>query len=214
MSSAAYWRKRSASPSQRASIRTLRPSVQPSSCNPCRNAIRRRDDSGSVAGSPISTPMRRTRSLCCALAASSPHPLFGPRTATNSPRCWAARAACALSRVGQGYCRRSFTNRAERQRSAARSGGGRRRFDRSSRGSGGRRHTRARSVSGRSSKIVRASTRWSANFDGDVARMAEEVLYCHRRIERLVEVVTKFESLVERRENGSCRNIPWTSGPR
>ena len=22
--------------------------------------------------------------------------------------------------------------------------------------------------------------------------------------------MTKFESLVERRENGSCRNIPWT----
>ena len=39
-------------------------------------------------------------------------------------------------------------------------------------------------------------------------------LYWRWRIERLVEVVTKFESLVERRENGSCRNIPWTSGPR
>ena len=83
MSSAAYWRKRSASPSQRASIRTLRPSVQPSSCNPCRNAIRRRDDSGSVAGSPISTPMRRTRSLCCALAAGGHDTAAPPSNVMN-----------------------------------------------------------------------------------------------------------------------------------
>jgi hypothetical protein len=33
-----------------------------------------------------------------------------------------------------------------------------------------------------------------AEFDGDAARMAEEILYWRRRIERLVEVVTKFES--------------------
>ncbi len=51
-------------------------------------------------------------------------------------------------------------------------------------------------------------------FDRGVAKMAEEIYYWRWRIERLVEVVTKFESLVERRENGSCRNIPWTSGPR
>ena len=40
--SAAYLRMRSASPAaQRVSIRTLRPSVQPNCCSPCRNAAMR-----------------------------------------------------------------------------------------------------------------------------------------------------------------------------
>ena len=71
---------------QRASIRTLRPSVQPTSCNPCRNAVRRRDDSGSVAESPISTPMRRMRSDCSARATSGRAATAPPSSVMNSRR--------------------------------------------------------------------------------------------------------------------------------
>ena len=50
--SAAYLRCVSASaPPQRVSIRTLRPSVQPNCCSPCRNAARRACPSGSSAAS-------------------------------------------------------------------------------------------------------------------------------------------------------------------
>jgi hypothetical protein len=54
---------------QRVSIRTLRPSVQPNCCSPCRNAAMRACPSGSFAAVDISTPICRTRSGCCARAA-------------------------------------------------------------------------------------------------------------------------------------------------
>src|SRR5262249_44200131 len=58
--SAADLRMRSASAEpQRYSSRTLRPSVQPSSCKPCRNAPTRASDSGSSAVAVKSSPMRR-----------------------------------------------------------------------------------------------------------------------------------------------------------
>jgi len=67
ISSAMYWRTRSAPPAtQRVSIRTLRPSIQPSSRRPRTNASIRACPSLSSAAKLISTPMRRIRSGCCA----------------------------------------------------------------------------------------------------------------------------------------------------
>src|SRR5262245_54935734 len=54
---------------QRMSIRTLRPTSQPASCSPCRKAARRACPSASSSSTFMSTPMRRTRSPCCARAA-------------------------------------------------------------------------------------------------------------------------------------------------
>src|SRR5262245_23045702 len=69
--SAAYLRTLSASPApQRWSIRKLRPTVQPNSCKPCANAARRVGSCGSSAPVDRRTPTRRTRSACCARAAS------------------------------------------------------------------------------------------------------------------------------------------------
>ena len=63
--------RRSASPAgQRVSIRTLRPSVQPNCRSPSRKAASRACSIGSRPAPPISTPMRRIRSGCCARAAS------------------------------------------------------------------------------------------------------------------------------------------------
>ena len=70
-SSAAYIRMSSALPAvQRSSIRTLRPTAQPNSCSPCRNAARRVSPSGSPARVLMSTPILRMRSACCARARS------------------------------------------------------------------------------------------------------------------------------------------------
>ena len=69
--SAAYLRMSSASPAaQRVSIRTLRPSVQPNCCSPCRNAAMRACLPDRPRPRVMSTPMRRIRSGCCARAAS------------------------------------------------------------------------------------------------------------------------------------------------
>src|SRR5262249_31524622 len=69
--SAACFRMRSTSLApQRMSTRALRPTAQPASCRPCRNAARRACPSASSAVRFISTPMRRMRSPCCARAAS------------------------------------------------------------------------------------------------------------------------------------------------
>src|SRR5262249_7379542 len=65
------------------------PSLQPSSCRPCWNAAKRACHSGSFAVEAISTPMRRTRSLCCARAASG-HVAAAPRIVMNSRRLIAA----------------------------------------------------------------------------------------------------------------------------
>ena len=72
--SAAYLRMRSASPAaQRVSIRTLRPSVQPNSCSPCRNAATRACPSGSSAASAHEH-------------ADAPHPLGLLRARRERPR--------------------------------------------------------------------------------------------------------------------------------
>ena len=92
--SAANRRMRSASPApRRYSIRTLRPSIQPNWCSPCSNAARRARTSVSSASvaDPMSTPMRRTPSPCCARAASGhaaapPSSVMNSRRLTRSPR--------------------------------------------------------------------------------------------------------------------------------
>jgi hypothetical protein len=68
------------------SIRTLRPSVQPNCCNTCRNAARRACKNGSSATPAKSTPIRRIRSLCCALAASGHAAAALPSSVMNSRR--------------------------------------------------------------------------------------------------------------------------------
>src|SRR5262249_36350761 len=84
--SAAYLRKSSASPApQRYSIRTLRPTVQPNSCRPCRNAALRACPSASSAARFTSTPIRRIRSPCCARAASG-HTTAAPPSSVMKSR--------------------------------------------------------------------------------------------------------------------------------
>ena len=76
----------------RRSIRALRPSVQPKSASPCVSAERRTFRSGSFSSPPISKPMRRTRSPCCARAttghaAALPSPVMNVRRPIiGSPR--------------------------------------------------------------------------------------------------------------------------------
>ena len=80
-------RKSSASPApQRYSIRTLRPTVQPNSCRPCRNAALRACPSASSEPRFMSTPTRRTRSACCARAASGHTAAAAPRSEMKSRR--------------------------------------------------------------------------------------------------------------------------------
>src|SRR5262245_7799346 len=55
---------------QRKSIVTLRPTVQPNCCRPCKKAALRAWACGSSAGRLTSTPIRRIRSGCCARAAT------------------------------------------------------------------------------------------------------------------------------------------------
>ena len=84
--SAAYLRMSSALPApQRMSIFTLRPSDQPNCCSPCRKAAILALPCGSSAAKPISTPMRRIRSACCARAATD-HAAAPPSRAMNSRR--------------------------------------------------------------------------------------------------------------------------------
>src|SRR5215475_1381847 len=86
ISSAAYLRRRTESPApKRTSICTLRPSIQPSCCNPCRNAS---DSALAYASSaePTSQPIRRTRSDCCARAANGQAAATPPRRVMTSRR--------------------------------------------------------------------------------------------------------------------------------
>src|SRR5262249_35939902 len=77
--SIAYLRKRSASPAaHRTSMLTLRPTAQPASCRPCRNAATRLCPSGSSAAKCMSTPMRRIRSRGCCARAASGHTAAAP----------------------------------------------------------------------------------------------------------------------------------------
>ena len=86
--SAAYLRTRSASPwPKRASICTLRPSVQPNCSSPCRKAARKVFVSESSTAPPLdSTPIRRIPSPCCARAISG-HAAAPPISVMNSRRC-------------------------------------------------------------------------------------------------------------------------------
>src|SRR5262249_37641814 len=86
ISSVAYLRVRTGSAApKRASIRTLRSSIQPSCCNPCRNAsyIDLEFASSSI---PVRKPIRRTRSDCCARAASGQAAATPPRRLMTSRR--------------------------------------------------------------------------------------------------------------------------------
>jgi hypothetical protein len=83
-SSAACLRVRTGSPApKRASICTLRPSIQPSCSNPCRSASYIALSSGSAA---LSKPIRRTRSDCCAGKANGQAAATLPRRVMTSRR--------------------------------------------------------------------------------------------------------------------------------
>jgi hypothetical protein len=75
---------------QRRSILTLRPSVQPKSASACVNAETRASSTGSFSSPDTNTPIRRTRSPCCALAtagqaAALPSPAMNCRRRIRSP---------------------------------------------------------------------------------------------------------------------------------
>src|SRR5262249_23245613 len=80
----------SSPPDQRASIRILRPSVQPNCCKPCRKAAMRACPW--LPSSVISTPMRRCPSRCCAYVVIG-HAAAPPIRAMNSRRLIAAPEA-------------------------------------------------------------------------------------------------------------------------
>jgi hypothetical protein len=73
------------SPPHRKSIRTLRASVQPTSASACANAEMIVFTTGSLSSRPVSTPMRRTRSACCARATTG-HAAELPSPAMNARR--------------------------------------------------------------------------------------------------------------------------------
>ena len=83
--SVAFFRLRSASLiPHRMWICALRPTAQPASCSPCRNAATRACPSRSSAGMFMSTPMRRIGSRCCARAASGHATAEPPSSVMNS----------------------------------------------------------------------------------------------------------------------------------
>src|SRR5262249_53992068 len=71
---------------QRVSMRRLRPMVQPNSASACRNAPTRACQTESSATPGTSTPMCRTRSPCCARAASGHAAAALPKRVMNSRR--------------------------------------------------------------------------------------------------------------------------------
>jgi hypothetical protein len=82
----AYLRMLAASPApQRATIRTLRPSIQPNCASHCWKAARRAYDSGSSAARFMRRPIRRIRSGCCAHPASG-HATVAPPSSVMSSR--------------------------------------------------------------------------------------------------------------------------------
>ena len=106
--SAAYLRRLAASPAaQRMSIRTLRPSVQPNCCSPCRNTALLACASGSSAADVMSTPMRRMRSGCCARAASGHAAAAPPSSAMKFPPPHSITSSARASSIG-GMARPSF----------------------------------------------------------------------------------------------------------
>jgi hypothetical protein len=73
-------------PPHRTSIRTLRPSVQPKSASAFVNADTRGFTTGSFSLPDMSTPIRRKRSPCCALAATAQAAAAPPRSVMKSRR--------------------------------------------------------------------------------------------------------------------------------
>jgi len=71
---------------QRMSIRRLRPSTQPNSASPCKNATSHVRYSGTSSDQPSRTPIRRIVSICCARAASG-HAAAPPIKVMNLRRC-------------------------------------------------------------------------------------------------------------------------------
>ena len=102
--------RRSSAP-QRVSIRMFRPSVQPSCCNPCRNAARRAGPSGLSWLMLMSTPMRRTRSACCPCAANG-HAAMPPSSVMNSRRFSSGRDADFIARPPHRTVRAAFPHTA------------------------------------------------------------------------------------------------------
>ena len=100
--SAASLRVRSGSAAgQRMSMRTLRPTAQPNSCKPCRNAARRAWAGASCAPVLISTPMRRIRSGCCAPTATG-HAAAAPPSSVMKSRRSIDRIAFGPRQPGPG----------------------------------------------------------------------------------------------------------------
>src|SRR5262245_16254156 len=67
-------------------MRTLRPSLQPSFSSVCRNAVRFARASASFSTNGLSPPILRTRSACCARAASGHAAAALPSRVRNSRR--------------------------------------------------------------------------------------------------------------------------------
>src|SRR5262249_46976419 len=67
-------------------MRTLRPSLQPSFSSVCRNAVRFARASASFSTNGLSTPILRTRSACCARAASGHAAAAPPSSVMNARR--------------------------------------------------------------------------------------------------------------------------------
>src|SRR5262249_48288541 len=103
-SSAAWSCNTLPSPAQRYSIERLRPLTHPSSWRPSSNATTRDCASGSLATSPISTPIRRICLGCCARAASGHAAAVPPSATSNSRRPMVtvirpSRARCVNGRI-------------------------------------------------------------------------------------------------------------------
>jgi hypothetical protein len=96
-------------PPHRVSVRTLRPSVQPKSASACVNAERRGFHAESFSSPPMSTPTRRTRSVCCAHAttghaAALPSPAMNFRRRVRHPSRWTRGAYPDAGCEGTGLC--------------------------------------------------------------------------------------------------------------
>src|SRR5215510_9260355 len=102
---------------QRYSMWRLRPSLQPSCWRLCCSTARRCSSSGSSLLNDISTPMRRTRSPCCARAASGHVVTAAPRV-MNSRRLMAS----PLGRGSHCFMGGSVDDRTRRQRPRDRAG--------------------------------------------------------------------------------------------
>ena len=93
---------------QRVSIRMLRPSVHPSFWSSFRKAATLACPSASFSAYAISTPIRRTRSACCARAASGHAAAVPPSSVMNSRRLTSSIGlppTCRVVPLTQSVCR-------------------------------------------------------------------------------------------------------------